>query len=126
MTSCDFACLKFDNRSSHYKEVELYDLFCELHTVSWSPFMTYAHEWSVNIAYKFHCDLQEDAHDFLRQWLDKAHEVHLKLLKTQQPESKVHTASSSLCHQSVCSAPKLRLQQCSTLQQYRLWSPTTL
>ena len=34
--------------------------------------------------------LQEDAHDFLRQWLDKAHDVHEGLLKAQQPEGKVH------------------------------------
>ena len=38
--------------------------------------------------------LQEDAHDFLRQWLDKAHDVHERLLKAQQPESKVHTKTS--------------------------------
>lgn len=31
---------------------------------------------------------QEDAHDFLRQWLDKAHDLHERLLKQEMPGKK--------------------------------------
>ena len=33
--------------------------------------------------------LQEDAHDFLRQWLDNVHDLHEEQLKKLFPESKV-------------------------------------
>jgi hypothetical protein len=33
--------------------------------------------------------LQEDAHDFLRQWLDKVHDLHEKILKNGLPSKQV-------------------------------------
>ena len=32
---------------------------------------------------------QEDAHDFLRQWLDKVHDLHEKILKNGLPSKQV-------------------------------------
>ena len=48
--------------------------------------------------------LQEDAHDFLRQWLDKAHDCHEKLLRQHCPAPQARLmlltllASSALLH----------------------------
>lgn len=41
--------------------------------------------------------LQEDAHDFLRQWLDKVHDLHEKILKDGLPSKQVR--EEHMCHQ---------------------------
>ena len=47
--------------------------------------------------------LQEDAHDFLRQWLDKVHDLHEKILKDGLPSKQV--SEEQRCHQYSQMAP---------------------
>lgn len=70
-----------------------------VHAMQFSAATAFSHYASSNWACAGGClslghGMQEDVHDFLRQWLDKAHDLHERLLKAQQPESKVHTDTS--------------------------------